>query len=161
MVVTIPRAQVEALEVAPALQQLAFMTEAKEFAERWEGRLTIAFADWDDDPRETAEIPAIRDYFALLNATWPYWLHFSEKTGDTLPHVLRLLCRGRIEQVAPGLVGWAFDDLEEVRRQLLQLFAHQNALYERLGLSEGMNERISEEVAQLLESAFSAGGPRA
>lgn len=155
MVVTIPRAQVEDCNVAPALQQLEFMIETRELAERWEGQLTIAFAGWEEDARETAEIPAIRAYFGALTEAWPYWLHFAEKVGDTLPHVLRLLCRGHVEQVAAGRVGWRFEDLDEVRQQLLRLFLRQNALYERLQLPESMNRRISEEVAQLLESAFS------
>lgn len=159
MVVTIPRAQVEDGDIAPVLQQLEFMTESRELAERWEGQVSVAFAGWEDDPRETAEIPEIRAYFAALSEAWPYWLHFGEKVGDTLPHVLRLLCRGHIEQITDGVVGWAFDDLEEVRRLLLQLFVRQNGLYERLELSESMNQRIAEEVAQLLESAFSGGPP--
>lgn len=159
MLLAIPRDEVEAGDIDPVLQQLNFLCETRELAERWEGRISFFFDGWDDDPRETAEIPAIRSYFAALTAAWPYWLHFAEKIGDTLPHLLRLLCRGRIEALAPGLVGWGFADLGEVRQQLLQLFVRQNGLYERLGLSESMNERISEEVAQLLESVFSGGPP--
>jgi len=161
MLLAIPRDEVEAGEIAPVAQQLGFLSETPEMAQRWEGRLGFVFEGWDDEPRETAEIPTIRDYFVALTEVWPFWLHFAEKVGDTLPHVLRLLCRGHVEAVAPGAVGWVFDDLEEVRVQLLQLFARQNVLYEHLGLPESMNERITEEVAQLLESVFSAGGPRA
>jgi hypothetical protein len=65
--------------------------------------------------------------------------------------VLRLLCRGHVEQVADGLVGWCFDDLEEIQHQLLRLFTGMNVLYDRLELPESMNQRISEEVAQLIE----------
>lgn len=155
MILTIPRDEVEAGDIAPVAQQLGFLSETREMALRWEGRISFAFEGWEEDPRETAEIPVIRDYFAALTGAWPYWLHFAEKVGDTLPHLLRLLCRGHIEQLAPGLVGWGFDDLDEVRRQLVQLFVLQNGLYERLGLPESMNQRISEEVAQLLESVFS------
>jgi hypothetical protein len=32
------------------------------------------------------------------------------------------------------------------------LFNHQNALYERLGLPEEMNQRVSEEIGQILEN---------
>jgi hypothetical protein len=157
MVVTFPRAQVQACNPAPALQQLGFMIETPELAARWEGGLGFTFAGWDDDPRETSAIPAVRAYFAALTEAWPYWLHFAEKVGDTLPHVLRLLCRGHVEPVGAGLVAWRFADAEEVHALLMRLFTQQNALYERLGLPESMNGRISEEVAQLLESVFSAG----
>lgn len=159
LLIEVPRAQVEAGDIAPVLQQLEFMTETRELAERWEGRVAVVFAGWDDDPREVTEIPEVRSYFAALTESFPYWLHFIEKVGDSLPLVLGLLCRGHREAFAPGLIGWAFDDLEEVRRQLLQLFVLQNGLYDRLGLPDSMNQRIAEEVAQLLESAFSGGPP--
>lgn len=137
------------------------MTETRELAERWEGRVAMVFAGWDADPREVVEIPEVRRYFASLTEAWPYWLHFIEKVGDSLPLVLGLLCLGHREAIAPGLIGWAFDDLEEVRKQLMLLFLRQNALYERLGLSESINQRITEEVAQLLESVFSGAPPPA
>jgi hypothetical protein len=159
MILVIHRDEVEAGDIAPVLQQLEFMTETRELAERWEGRIAVVFNGWDDDPREVVEIPAVRRYFADLTEAWPYWLHFIEKVGDTLPLVLGLLCLGHREAIAPGLIGWAFEDLEEVRRLLLHLFVLQNALYERLGLPESMNQRISEEVAQLLESVFSGERP--
>ncbi|MEA3640257.1 MAG: chlororespiratory reduction 6 domain-containing protein [Lamprobacter sp.] len=159
MILVIHRDEVEAGDIAPVLQQLEFMTETRELAERWEGRLGFVFEGWDDDPREVVEIPAVRRYFTNLTEAWPYWLHFIEKVGGTLPRVLGLLCLGHRETIAPGLVGWAFEDLEEVRKQLLLLFLRQNALYERLGLPESMNQRIAEEVAQLLESVFSGEPP--
>ncbi len=152
--VTIPRAQVEALEVEPALQQLGFMIETRELAERWEGRLTIAFADWEDDPRESAEIPAIRTYFAKLIQAWPYWLHFAGKVGDSLPHLLRLCCRGRIEEVDQNMVGWRFGDLGEIKREVERQFIEMNRLYAELGLPEAMRARVPEEVGRLLENAL-------
>lgn len=161
LLIKIARTEVEAGDIAPVLQQLAFMTETRELAERWEGRVAMVFAGWDADPREVVEIPEVRRYFASLTEAWPYWLHFIEKVGDSLPLVLGLLCLGHREAIAPGLIGWAFDDLEEVRKQLMLLFLRQNALYERLGLSESINQRITEEVAQLLESVFSGAPPPA
>lgn len=154
MVVAVPRAQVVAGDIAPILQQLDFMIETRELAERWEGQLMVTFDGWDDDPREIAEIAEIRTYFAALTDAWPYWLHFSEKVGDTLPLVLRILCPGHIEQVTAGMVGWSFDDLDELQRQLLRLFAGMNVLYDRLELPESMNRRVTEEVAQLIESTL-------
>lgn len=53
-----------------------------------------------------------------------------------------------------GIVGWQFDDLRNVTVMMRILFNHQNALYERLELSEEMNERVSEEIAQLLECSL-------
>ncbi len=141
-------------DIEPMLEKLSFLIEHADIALQWEGKLTFYFNGWDDDPRETPEIPEIRAFFQALTAQWPYWLHFSEKTGDTIPHVLRLLCKGHFEPVAPGLVGWRFADLDDVRDQLMRLFTGMNRMYERLELPEMVNERISQEVAQLLESAL-------
>ena len=109
---------------------------------------------WDDDIRETAQIPEIRDWFAKLSSAFPYWFHVCEKEGDTVAHVFRLLCPGHVECVKEGIVGWRFDDLRNVTVMMRILFNHQNALYERLELSEEMNERVSEEIAQLLECSL-------
>lgn len=154
-VLTIPRGCVLDPDPGPVLQELEGMSATAALAERWEGRVTFVFAGWTHDPRITAEIPEIRDYFAALTEAWPYWLYFGEKVGDTLPYVLRLLCRGQVERFAQGGIGWRFDDLDEVRRQLLRLFLGMDALRNRLGLPAAMYERISQEVAQLLEQAFS------
>lgn len=154
MILTIPRNEVEAFDVAPVAQQLGFLSETPEMAQRWEGRIGFVFVDWDDDPRETAEIPAIRDYFVALTRAWPYWLHFAEKVGDTLPHVLRLCCAGRIEQVAPNLFGWRFADLGEVKREVEAQFVEMNRLYADHELPQAMKQRVSEEIGQLLENAL-------
>ena len=89
-----------------------------------------------------------------MTAEFPYWFHFVEKVGDTFWHVLRLLCRGHTEQIRPGLVGWQFDDPGELIRQVDLLLGYMNGLYDRLGLPEEMNERVSQEVAQLIECSL-------
>lgn len=154
LVIAITRESVMTGDIAPLLEKLTTISSTRETALQWEGTLTFVFDGWDGDPRETAEIPEIRAYFAALTEAWPYWLHFAEKVGDTIPHVLRLLCRGRYERPRPGLVGWRLADFDDIRRLLARLFFSQNAMYERLGLPEENNERIAQEIAQLIESAF-------
>ncbi|WP_242471051.1 hypothetical protein [Thiocystis violacea] len=116
--------------------------------------MIFCFEGWDTDPRETAEIPEIRAYFETLTAAWPYWWPYIEKVGDTFPHVLRRLCGGRIESIQPGLVGWRFEDLGEVSQTVMWLFTGMNRLYGDLDLPEQNNERISEEIAELLRSTL-------
>jgi hypothetical protein len=154
LVIQITRESVVTNDVRPLLDKLGRLSASRAEALRWEGKLTFAFDGWDDDPRETAEIPEIRAYFLDATAEWPYWLHFCEKVGDTVLHVLRLLCRGHREQVRAGMVAWQFDDPQDISRQLLLLFGYTNELYDRLDLPEEMNRRITEEVAQLIESAL-------
>ncbi|HSO82359.1 hypothetical protein [Thiocapsa sp.] len=68
--------------------------------------------------------------------------------------MLRLLCRGRYERPRPGLVGWRFEDFDDIKRVLARLFCGQNAMYDRLALPEEINERIAQEIGQLIESTF-------
>jgi hypothetical protein len=154
MVIGITRESVDTGDVRPLLDKLEALASSREEAIAWEGKLTFYFDGWDADPRETAEIPEIRSYFLDVTAEFPYWFHFSEKVDDTFGHVLRLLCRGHIERQAGGLVGWVFDDLDDLKRQIGLLFGGMNALYGRLGLPEEMHERVSQEVAQLIECSL-------
>ena len=154
LIIAITRESVMTADIKPMLEKLKTLSTTREAALKWEGTLTFVFEGWDDDPRETAEIPEIRAYFAALTEAWPYWLHYAEKVGDTVPHVLRLLCRGRYERPRPGLVGWRFEDFDDIKRLLSRLFCGQNVMYERLALPEENNERIAQEIAQLIESTF-------
>jgi len=52
------------------------------------------------------------------------------------------------------MVGWQFEDVHDVTRLTLVLFEHMNELHDRLGLPEALNERISQEVAQLIECSL-------
>lgn len=154
LVIAVSRESVEACDIAPILEHLGPLSATREAALQWEGTLTFYFEGWDADPRETAEISEIRAYFRSLTDEWPYWLHYIEKVGDTFAHVLRLLCRGRIERIQPGIVGWRFEDLNEVGQEMMWLFSGMNRLYERLELPERNNERVSQEIAELLRSTL-------
>lgn len=161
VVVEFARRHVESGSVAEMLEVLQPMAATREGAELFEGRVAFWFSGWDDDPRELAEIPEVRAWFNKLTGEFPYWLHFAEKEGDTLFLVLRLLCAGRYERgrgVDAGMVGWRFADMRGVEAVVLTLFGYMNGLYRRLGLPEEMNERVSEEVWQLIEVSLQGGG---
>lgn len=154
VVIEFSRTDVEANYLDTALARLQVLVDDKEAADKWEGCATFFFSGWDDDPRETAEIPELRQWFGRLSRAFPYWFHVCEKEGDTVAHVFRLLCTGHIECVNDGVVGWRFEDLQQLSGTMQVLFNHQNALYERLGLPEEMNQRVSEEIAQILENSL-------
>ncbi len=155
LVLAISREWVVSGDLRSLMETLEPLAATREAAIAWEGTLIFYFEGWDSDPRETAEIPEIRRYFLDITAEFPYWFHYIEKTGDTFGHVLRLLCRGHVERLEGGLVGWVFDDMDDLKRQIGLLFGGMNALYGRLALPEEMNERVSQEVAQLIECSLS------
>lgn len=154
VVIEFSRTDIEANYLDTALARLQVLVDDKEAADKWEGCATFFFSGWDDDPRETAEIPELRQWFGRLSRAFPYWFHVCEKEGDTVAHVFRLLCTGHVECVNDGVVGWRFEDLQQLSGTMQVLFNHQNALYERMGLPEEMNQRVSEEIAQILENSL-------
>lgn len=161
VVVEFARRHVEGGDVAGIVKDVfAPMAATRENAELFEGRVTFWFSGWDEDPRELAEIPEVRAWFNKLTGEFPYWLHFIEKQGDTLFLALRLLCRGHCEKGRDmGMVGWRFADMGEFSDTVLCLLGYGtvryvNGLYGRLGLTEEMTERVSEEVGQLLDGAM-------
>jgi hypothetical protein len=68
--------------------------------------------------------------------------------------MLRLLFAGHIERLGAAQVGWRFENLHAVTALVMVLFEHMNELYDRLGLPEALNERVSKEVAQLIECSL-------
>ena len=152
--IEIIRESVVTRDIQPLLQKLNWLSSSREACLHWEGKLTFFFQGWDDDPRETAEISDIRVYFQAVTAQWPYWLHFGEKVGDTVFHVLRLLCEGLYVRRESGMALWAFDDRDAVDDQIDKLLHRQQALYRRFGLPKTMAERIAQEVAQLMANTL-------
>lgn len=122
----------------------------------YEGCMTLVFDGWDNDPRETAEIPEIRAYFAELTQQFPFWLHYAEKAGDTFFHILRLLCTGHYERKTPGMVAWCFDDLEEMKQVVEFLAINMDRWHRRHNITYRNNQRIHQEVAQLIEATLVA-----
>ena len=154
LAIAITRESVVTHDIRPLLDKLLPLAATREAAIAWEGKVTFFFDGWDQDPRETAEIPEIRAYFLDVTSEFPFWFHFVEKVGDTFWHVLRLLCRGHREQVQDGMIGWQFDDPRDLIRQVDLLLGYMNGLYAQLELPAAMGERVSQEVAQLIECSL-------
>ena len=155
VVIEIARESVVSSDLQPLLEKLNWLSASQEACLKWEGTLTFYFDGWLHDPRETAEIPEIRAFFRQITEVWPYWFHFCEKVDDTVMHVLRLLCQGQYVRRQAGVVTWSFDDFNELSTQMMRLFSGQNRLYDHFSLPESTNERISQEVAQLVENSWS------
>ncbi|WP_211211702.1 hypothetical protein [Lamprocystis purpurea] len=63
LAIAILRESVVKHDIRPLLDKLLPLAATREAAIAWEGKVTFFFDGWDQDPRETAEIPAIRAYF--------------------------------------------------------------------------------------------------
>ena len=156
VVIQIMRESVMDCDPSYMLELLKSITSTREQVVAYEGRITFYFDGWDDDPRETAEIPEIRAYFTALTEKFPYWMHYAEKAGDTFMHVMRLLCKGHYERKSPEVVTWSFDDLEQMKQVVEFLAIQMNRWHRRHNITYHDNQRIHEEVAQLIGATLQA-----
>ena len=150
VVIQIMRESVMDCDPSYMLELLKSITSTREQVVAYEGRITFYFDGWDDDPRETAEIPEIRAYFTALTEKFPHWMHYVEKAGDTFMHVMRLLCKGHYERKSPQVVTWSFDDLEQMKQVAEFLSIQLDRWHRRHNITYHDNQRIHQEVAQLI-----------
>lgn len=151
VVITIMRESVMDCDPSHMVKLLKNISTTRAQVVDFEGRITFVFEGWDDDPRETAEIPEIRAYFSALTERFPHWMHYVEKAGDTFMHVVRLLCKGHYEQKSLGVVVWSFDDLNDMKQVVEYLSTHMDRWHRRHNIPYITNRRIHEEIAQLIE----------
>jgi hypothetical protein len=155
--IKIMRESVMDCDVSHMLKLLKNVTSTRAQVLAFEGRVTFFFDGWDDDPREVAEIPEIRAYFVALTDKFPYWFHYAEKSGDTVIRVMQLLCTGHYVERKPGLVAWSFDDLEEMKRVVTQLATGMDRWHSRHNITYRDNQRIHQEIAQMIEATLEPG----
>lgn len=151
LVIQFSRALVEAGLIGDALDRLLSLSDSFEFTNKFASNMTIIFEGYDNDPRELHQIPECRHFFGQLTEKWPYWFHFMEKSGAGFDLIFQLLCSVTVVQVDRGMVGFQFTDPDEVRQTMLRLFDGMNHLYESHGITEEVNERMTEEVLKAFD----------
>ena len=57
----------------------------------YEGLLSFEFRGFEDGNLVPVEIPEIREFFTRLTNSFPYWLHFCERSVDMSQQILGLL----------------------------------------------------------------------
>lgn len=87
----ISRKEVDSRNIAPALGQLTRFLSSPNIAREFIEGMDIGFSSYDDDPRELDEIKEVRDYVALLDSRFPYWLFFLSKYHLGLQCIARCL----------------------------------------------------------------------
>ncbi len=146
-------AAITAGDISEALSALKSLSGDRSSAMSAEGAVTLVFHGYDNDPREIAAIPEVREWFVKLFAAWPYWSFFASRVDQTVPLILTLLLSGETVPGEPGMVGWSFD-LDELKPLLFKMFEHQNELIERLDIDEEVNERASHDFLGAVQAFF-------
>lgn len=151
VVVSITRDEVTNGSVGTVVERLMLLSDTKENAVRFCGRLSFSFGGWESDPRELYQIPEVVSYFREITRQWPFWLHFLEKHGDSIGLTVMLLNDVKPVFTKGGRRVAAIDP-QALRTTLLKLFDGMNILYDNLGLDEALNRQVTAEVVAAIES---------
>ena len=98
LVLYLSREEVESGNVASALERLHIIADTRESAMRYRESLVFIVCGYDEDPRELAEIPQVRAFFARLVQEWPHWLWFLSRGVGAVGLFMSLLCRVKIHR---------------------------------------------------------------
>ena len=153
VIVVCDSTEINSGNISKVLTALKSLSSDRSSAMSAEGAVTLVFHGYDIDPRELEAIPEVREWFAKLFEAWPYWSFFASRVDQTVPLVLTLLLDGEAVVGEPGMVGWSFD-LDELKPLLLEMFAHQNELIERLEIGEDVNERVTHDFVEAAKAFF-------
>lgn len=153
VIVVCDSTEINSGDISKVLTALKSLSSDRSSAMSAEGAVTLVFHGYDNDPRELEAIPEVREWFAKLYKSWPYWSFFASRVDQTVPLVLTLLLKGEAVTGEPGMIGWHFD-IDDLSRLLMELFGHQNELIERLEIGEDVNERVTQEFVETAKVFF-------
>lgn len=95
--------------IEDTLGVLRKLSASRASAYAWRGKLVLSVSGYDNDPRELAEIPSVREHFAAINAVWPYWLWFIARNHEQISLVQSLLTKVHAIIRRDGLLILDFD----------------------------------------------------
>lgn len=147
LMVGIGRDKVESNDIAPALSTLTDLFADPNAVRRLQGRVSILFEGYDDDPREVYEIPEVRRFCAALDRRFPYWLYFLTTIQNNLKVVT--FCLVRVKVLRPGQI-WV--DTDDLQRFLLSHVSAMNTVFDRYSLGEEAKLARTERVCKYLAS---------
>lgn len=147
----ISKQEIEAMNIASAIERLHIMTDSERNALRYRESLAFQVSGYDRDPRELPEIQEVRQFFAAMVAEWPHWFWFLSRKTGCIALLLSLLCQVRVHR-HPGRTGFGteFVDEHELECAIEDLFHRGNALFETYNIPTGMIRASAESAIQEL-----------
>jgi len=142
------RSQVETCDVDEPLQLLRRLTEGRQTAIDFCGRISLVVDGYNDDPRELFEVPQVRAYIRRLDQAWPYWIFFLSQVDESIKLLESCLCE--TIEVVPGVTSI---DLEQLERSLARHFAAMHRLRKELDLPEEICEEVAEGIIGMFRNA--------
>lgn len=141
----IDKANIERLNIGPPLDALRTMSATPESTREFAGRVEFVFEGYEHDPRELYSILEVRKFVKAMTAEFPYWFHFSSKSGDSLWVILQCLLPMDLVTVVNGVASYSIDSAAW-NEKTLELFSAMNGLYHHHGLSMKENSDTTQQV---------------
>ena len=141
--VVVSRDDVESKDISSTLDTLSSLLVDRASVQKYQGRVSISFDGFNDDPREIYEVPEIRRFCTQLDVSFPYCLYFLSMQDPSLKMFAFCLCR--VEKDGPGVVRLDEMDLASFFQSH---FTAMNRLFSVYSLDEETNRSISDSVVQ-------------
>jgi len=132
IILHITRQEIEACNIASALDRLSVLTDTLENVLRYRESVAIQVSGYDEDDRELSEIQEVRKYFRALVDQWPHWPWYLHRKIGAIALLMALLCRIEIFR---DPYRTHFLDMDEVKNVFADLFERGNALFRMYKIS--------------------------
>lgn len=109
LVLQIPRAKIEAQNIASTLEKLLVLSDTHESAMLRKACLALSVSGYDNDPRELCEIPEVRSFFKRLTHEWPFWFWFLARDAGQISLLMSLVCEVKVHRQGM-MFGIEFDE---------------------------------------------------
>jgi hypothetical protein len=148
LTIVVSREEVELGDASSTLATLRQLIATRNTALRFQGSVDLAFHGYDADPRELYEIPEVCRFCMRLDEGFPFWFFFLSTQRDVLKILTFCLCQ--TTKMGPGLVMPSPQSLGEF---IEKHFGAMNLIFDKLGLADSLNEKITQAVLQYYGAA--------
>jgi hypothetical protein len=138
LLVGVSRVQAETHDVATIVSILRSVLYDAETVRAFQGKVSLGFDGYDDDPREVYEIPEVRRFVSALDAEFPYWFYFLITDNEILKTITFCMCQ--ITKPSPGRIKLEPNELQNF---IVHHFEALNQLCETFGIEDDINQQIS------------------
>ena len=87
--IAVPREEVEAGDLSTTLSMLAPLVHSRSTAQNFRERVAIYFDGYNETRDELFEIVEVRNFVQALDARFPYWLYFLDKSAPSFDVIWR------------------------------------------------------------------------
>lgn len=153
--------EVKAKDLTRATEFRRRLTSTRELALHCQGKITISFDGYDDDPRELFEIDDVKEYVALLDEAIPELFFFArtQKPATTLMFFLFCLagCGWEGKRSTPGNPQRVIIDFDALGPFFDRHFTYLNWITEWLGMSVEETKQIGDATIAVMNCAPDSG----